>query len=614
MKKYLVAILLVLPGLFMFGSVSNAMSLHSCYVQQGLKWTSVKERAIIAAQYGIFHYKGTAAQNNALSTQLCGMDGKLGAGFSVVTGYQKTVRLPMSASQDYIMVSSLQLRDGTTLSMSTLGDKVFLDIDPGGAYEEIVMCTGIDATTTKFTGCTRGLYFSGTSTASVPTIAYPHNASTPIVMSNVHYVYEQYVDTNSKTQTIAGDKTTTGTWLFTLTPQLTTDRTSTNPTELVTFGQLSRQAIAGAANSSETVKGLSQLATGAQAAVGTSLGSTGARLVIPGSLASSTSNGSYTVPVTKSTGYLDNSFGGVTSSLATLDTNTLVVQNPANATTTATANKIPIANASGTIDTNWIPNGYLVTQSYTAGESIDASTTPLAVYLNSTDGRVYKTASGAATTTFPFIGFAQYGQTKTAGQSINIQTAGVVYNFTGMTTGSVYYISTAGSVSSTAGSINYKIGKAISPTTLLIEKGAKRLYGTIDNVVQNSQTVTTTITTGFTPSKISVKIFAIADNSNSSAPINASVYNSTVADGTGSGYKLISGNSWWINGTTYGTVVSNGLPSMTATYLFDVITAGSNYSRVKVSSADANSVIFVDQFTTQNNYYGETIYFYTIEE
>ncbi len=51
---------------------------------------------------------------------------------------------------------------------------------------------------------------------------------------------------------------------------------------------------AGAANASETVKGIIQLATGAQAALGTSLGTTGARLALGNNLATSTPTASCT--------------------------------------------------------------------------------------------------------------------------------------------------------------------------------------------------------------------------------------------------------------------------------------------------------------------------------
>lgn len=135
-------------------------------------------------------------------------------GYSVATGFQKTLSASINSTQSFIPVSSLTLKDGTTLSISALGGVVFLNIEPGGNKEEIVMCTGINASSIQFTGCTRGLAFSGTSTAAVSANQKSHNAGSTIVMSNVHYVYEQFVDVNNKPQTIQGDRNATGTWTF----------------------------------------------------------------------------------------------------------------------------------------------------------------------------------------------------------------------------------------------------------------------------------------------------------------------------------------------------------------------------------------------------------------
>lgn len=137
-------------------------------------------------------------------------------GFSVATGYEKSLRVSMDSTQSYIPVTSLALKDSTTLTMSLLGDeKVFLTIEPGTTREEISMCTTINTSTLNFENCTRGLSFSGTSTVTVSGNRKPHNAGSKVIMSNVHYIYEQFVDTNSKDQTIAGNKIATGTWTFT---------------------------------------------------------------------------------------------------------------------------------------------------------------------------------------------------------------------------------------------------------------------------------------------------------------------------------------------------------------------------------------------------------------
>ncbi len=67
------------------------------------------------------------------------------------------------------------------------------------------------------------------------------------------------------------------------------------------------QVSAGAANANETTNGLSQLATGAQASSGTSLGSTAARLTLPASLATSTcqATGNNVMISSSTTGKLD---------------------------------------------------------------------------------------------------------------------------------------------------------------------------------------------------------------------------------------------------------------------------------------------------------------------
>ncbi len=129
-------------------------------------------------------------------------------GLSVVTDYQKTLRISMTAAQDYVPVTSLTLKDGTVLDMTKFGDKVFLTIEPGKDKEEIVMCTGISTSSLNFTGCTRGLAFSGTSTAAVSGLAKTHSAGSNVTISNVHYIYDQFVSRFGN-QLIFGDQSST---------------------------------------------------------------------------------------------------------------------------------------------------------------------------------------------------------------------------------------------------------------------------------------------------------------------------------------------------------------------------------------------------------------------
>lgn len=273
MKKYLL-LAIVAFGLFAFKPAeASAKTLYQCYKEKGMTLGSVSQRAVVAAENGIWKYKGTAVQNIELTKSLCSDL----FGFSVATGYQKTLRVGASASQDFFQVSSLLLKDGTALNMTTLGGKVFLTLEPGATKEEIVMCTGINTTTIQFTGCTRGLAFSGTSTASVPTLAYTHNASSIIVMSNVHYVYEQYIDINVKDQIVNGNKTINGIWTFGQTPFSTTTF-ATDPAQLITLGQLASTSFSGCVNASESVRGCGQVATDAQYLAGTATSAPGVYL------------------------------------------------------------------------------------------------------------------------------------------------------------------------------------------------------------------------------------------------------------------------------------------------------------------------------------------------
>lgn len=186
-------------------------TLYSCFNEKGFEWTSVIERAPLAASYGIWNYRGTAEQNTLLTEILCPAEPVLG--FSVVTGYQKTLRTTMNSSQSTVPVTSLELKDGTVLTMDLLGSRVFLTLEPGRAKEEIVMCTGITASPAQFTGCTRGLSFSGTDVSSVDGNMYAHGAGSIVVISNVHYVYEELTDKDTN-NTTTGNWYNTGSWNF----------------------------------------------------------------------------------------------------------------------------------------------------------------------------------------------------------------------------------------------------------------------------------------------------------------------------------------------------------------------------------------------------------------
>ena len=218
MKKILLSIG-VLALLLVGGSVSANNTLWGYYNSAGESLPSISERAVIAAELGVFEYTGTSEQNAELLFRLQNpppsalkspaQDGLLGV--SVITNYRSQLRSPMTSSQTTVPVASLLTTDGTTITTALLDGVVYLTAAPGASNQEIIKCTAVTAT--DFTGCTRGLAFSGTSETSVSDNRKPHSAGTVVVMSNVHYVFNRLLDADRTTaQSIASDITfSTGT-------------------------------------------------------------------------------------------------------------------------------------------------------------------------------------------------------------------------------------------------------------------------------------------------------------------------------------------------------------------------------------------------------------------
>ena len=174
----------------------------------------------------------------------------------------------------------------------------------------------------------------------------------------------------------------------------------------------------------------------------------------------------------------------------------IVVAPASSHTTTPTASKIPVATTNGVVDQGWID---IVC---TAGETIDASTIPKAVYLKESDGKIYKSiATTAAEALYRFIGFVAQGQNVSANSTVLVRIRGTVSWPSALTAGADYFVTdTAGGISTTAGTFKFKIGEAISTTTLLIKIGSKTATG----VFQATTSETRTITVGFRPTKITV--------------------------------------------------------------------------------------------------------------
>ncbi len=284
---------------------------------------------------------------------------------SVATGYKTTLSSSITSTDTTIPVTSLALPDGHALVMADLGSLVYLIIEPGSTNQEIISCTGIAGST--FTGATRGLAFYGATASSVAANKKAHNAGVVIEMSNVHLVYEQFVDKDSN-ETVAGVKT------FSSYPKIADPNTApTANGEFAPKKYVDDTAVAGAPNATTTVKGIIELATDAELAAGTEIGGTGASVVAHGNNFTTTPTANK-IPVASATGKLAAGWGGSASTLATLDGSTKVVEDPANATTIPAASKIPIAGGTGKLAEGWLQMTDTQATTLTAGDTSNAST------------------------------------------------------------------------------------------------------------------------------------------------------------------------------------------------------------------------------------------------
>lgn len=305
----------------------------------------------------------------------------------------------VSITDTTMILTSLKDPDGNNITMTDIGSKGWMTIEPNSSdREEQISFTGItqnaDGTAT-ITGIKNVLFKAPYTETSG--FLKSHPGGVKAVISNT----AGFLDAMSSKK---NDETIEGTWTFpdadANRARISSDTDTLVAEAFVTLGQLSRQAISGASNASETVKGIIELATATEAAAGTSSGATGARLVAPNSLVNETSSATRIIPITNASGKLSSGFGGAANSLATLNGSSLVVENPANATSTPTASKIVIALGTGKINTGWVDTGTGANQVVQLDGSsklpaVDGSQlTDVVSYKNGVNSRDVSTASG----------------------------------------------------------------------------------------------------------------------------------------------------------------------------------------------------------------------------
>lgn len=139
----------------------------------------------------------------------------------------------------------------------------------------------------------------------------------------------------------------------------------------------------------------------------------------------------------------------------------------------------------------------------TSGEAINASTTPQAVYIKASDGKVYLADADADESTYRFVGFVAGGQNVGSNASVTVLVNGIVTGFTGLTQNGIYYVTTtAGTISTTQDTTRpMLVGYAVSTTSLVIVNLKRARTGSTSVSVGNSNT-TNTITLGFKPTAV----------------------------------------------------------------------------------------------------------------
>lgn len=291
-------------------------------------------------------------------------------GYTPVTDYSSRTTQYISATATTIPVASTKDSAGNQIVLSNISTsgtvKVYLNIEPGGTNVEPVICTGL--TTTSWTNCSRGIAFQGSSEVASSSLAKPHNAGSKIIITNIGQFYNQYVSVDGNQQVNDLKTFSSGQIGFTGTRKIIDNGTNLgwtdNGVDTYTF------AAGGSGLTASSTKGI---------------GITDSKIYVNASSTTGMSfdaNGALYQKINSSSGveYASGSAG------IGINTSTLV---SLIATSTPTAGKIVETGATQYIDNGWLEYPNATTQ-FNAGEVMDGTVTPVAVYLNATDGELYK--------------------------------------------------------------------------------------------------------------------------------------------------------------------------------------------------------------------------------
>lgn len=358
---------------------------------------------------------------------------------------------------------------GQKIQDSDLSDTFYITLEPGNpAKQEIVSCTTVVQNangSATLSGCTRGLSPITPYTAS-STLRFSHGGGTQVIFSNPPQFYNGFA-------ILDNTNTFTGTNTFNTSPFVVTGCSVTSDNlQLCNKSYIDGVAVAGASNANDTTKGIVEMATANEASIGASFGSTGARLTLGANLATSSPYiaGTY-IPVTSSNGTLSNLFQATSSSnFYKWDSTQLFT----GSTTWTGLSALTFAatstfTATSTFATSTKEIGIKTIYNHVAGMTFTA-TTPQAVTFGTTTGTVYLVDGDNASTT-DFQGFAL--TSGSTGSLVQVQTAGIVTGFSGLTPGSRYYVQDTGSggaIGTSVGTAEIYVGFALTTTDLMIDR------------------------------------------------------------------------------------------------------------------------------------------------
>lgn len=391
----------------------------------------------------------------------------LGASLSIPTTvalFETSLATKITSSATTMTLVSATDKAGTTLASSTYA---FI-IDEGSADEEMVLA---DCTGTACTNMTRGISpLTGTSTVS--TLQHEHRRGASVKITDGPQLM-------ILTRIINGIGTIPN--ILSYTSGTACTGASSNST-ICDKAYIDGVAVAGASNANTTTKGIVEISTAIENASSTALGSTGATIVPSSSLSSSTplrgcdgtaTAGALCSVVAQNNGKIDPNYISTTSIYNFTGNNSF--------TGTQTFSGLNSFSATTTFATSTqtgLHFGGNIAQQYTGYETISGAASPKAVMMATTStaaGRISMIESDVASTSAPLLGFAI--NNCSLGTTCYVQTDGIVKGFSGLTVGAQYYVSdTAGTISTTVGTSENYVGRAIASDQIEIDKNRSIQY------------------------------------------------------------------------------------------------------------------------------------------